>query len=96
MIKGKEINTMPYSQSGALGRRVAFWDCLVNNLQEVIKDTDNETANKWPDDKDISAMNNILAMLRMIQIIALGRFQEVLGDKINELQDLPIKENDNS
>ena len=65
-------------------------------MQEVIKDTDNETANKWPDDKDISAINNILAMLRMIQIIALGRFQEVLGDKINELQDLPIKENDNS
>ena len=87
---------MPYSTSGALGRRVAFWDCLVHNLQEIIKDTDNETANKWPDDKDISAMNNILAMLRMIQIIALGRFQEVLGDKINELQDLPIKENDNS
>ena len=77
---------MPYTQSGALGRRVAFWDELVHNVQEVIKDTENETANKWPDNKDISAMNSILAMARMLQIIALGRFQEVLNDKIAELK----------
>ena len=77
---------MPYTQSGALGRRVAFWDNTAWHIHQIIKDVDVEMSCKWPEEKDAIAMNGVLAMLKMVEITALSRYQEVLNDKIAELK----------
>lgn len=85
---------MPYSQSTALGRRISFWDNTIFHIHQILKDTDAETANKWPEDKDTTAMSNIIAMLKMVEIIAISRYQEVLTDKIAELKGEQTQEAD--
>ena len=77
---------MPYTQSGALGRRVSFWDNTTWHIHQIIKDVDVEISSNWPVEKDAIAMNGVLAMLKMVEITALSRYQEVLNDKIAELK----------
>ena len=72
---------MPYSEDRALERRVAFWDNLIWKLHQIIKDAENETANKWPNEQDMTAIELSLSYLRKADYAMLSRYHEVLGDK---------------
>lgn len=77
---------MPYSEDRTLERRVAFWDNLIWKLHQIIKDAETETANKWPNERDMAAIEVSLSYLRNADFAMLSRYHEVLGDKLTAMK----------
>ena len=77
---------MLYSENSTLERRVAFWDNIIWKLHQIIRNAENETANKWPSERDMTAIELSLSYLRNADYAMLSRYHEVLGDKLTAMK----------
>ena len=73
---------MPYTEEGALKRRLAFWDNTLWKLYQLISDIEVEAASKWPKERDTEVMNQVLCTLNRADYEMLKHYREVLGDKL--------------
>jgi hypothetical protein len=77
---------MPYTEGGALKRRLAFWDNTLWKLHQLISDIEVETASNWPKERDAAVMKQVLSTLNLADYEMLRRYREVLGDKLEAMQ----------
>ena len=74
------------SNSDLVLRRTAFYSSTLYNLQQLIRDIQGDKACKWCTDNDENTMNNILSLLSNAEIALIIRYQDVLKEHADDLQ----------
>ena len=74
------------SNSDLVLRRTAFYSSTLYNLQQLIRDVQSDRACKWCTDNDEKTMNHILSLLSSAEITLIIRYQDVLKEHSDDLQ----------
>ncbi len=74
------------SNSDLILRRTAFYSNTLYNLQQLIRDIQGDKACKWCTDFDEDTMNKILSLLRVAELETTRRYQVVLSERADDLQ----------
>ncbi|MBR0035813.1 MAG: hypothetical protein IJP54_09070 [Synergistaceae bacterium] len=74
------------SNSDLVLRRTAFYSSTLYNLQQLIRDIQGDKACKWCTDTDENTMNHILSQLSCAEFTLIIRYQDVLREHADDLQ----------